>query len=60
MRCLQLRALGPRADLVVGQTHCERLELRELRQGRGQAPCAFIAWEAQEGRGGDLKLAGVV
>ena len=41
-----LDALGPRADLVVEQIHFEHLELRELRQGGGQALNAGRAWEA--------------
>ena len=48
--CLDLGALGPRADLVAAQFHSELLELRELRQGRGQALSAFIAWEARATR----------
>ena len=54
------RDLGPRADVVVEQTHFELLQLRELLQGSGHVPCAFIAWATQEGRRGDLKLSGVV
>ena len=42
------RDLGPRADVVVVQIHFELLELLQLRQGGGHAPCAFIAWEAQQ------------
>ena len=40
--------MGPRADVVFVQTHIELLQLRELCQGVGQAPCAVIAWEALE------------
>ena len=51
MRCLQLRALGHRADVVVAQEHCELLQLLQLLQGVGQARCAFMASEAVELRG---------
>ena len=32
--------------------------MRELRQGVGQAPCAFIASAAQRDRGGGLEACG--
>ena len=52
MRCLQLRALGPRADVVVVQTHPKVLELLQLHQGGSQALSAGRAWEALDAANG--------